>query len=109
MAANQVPMSLPTGDIVLSAGKRARQEIMTVYFLNGGTDWLAQWAQQNPSEFFTKMFGKMIIKEVEHQVDESVETLLDRLDERRDARMIDVTPEVVSTPWDTVDTKTSSG
>lgn len=83
------------GAIVLGAGKRVRQAIMTVYHMNGGDTWLSEWAKKNPGEFFTKLFAKMASKEVEHKIDDSVEDLLDRLDGRapQQARIIDAQVE----------------
>jgi hypothetical protein len=65
----------------------------TVYALNGGDEWYADWAARNPDDFFKSMFSKLITKEVEHNVSEGVEELLDRLDEQE--RIVDVTPHVV--------------
>lgn len=104
-----LPTATSDGAIVLGAGKRVRQAIMTVYHMNGGDTWLSEWAKKNPGEFFTKLFAKMAAKEVEHKIDDSVEDLLDRLDGRAQpkiARVIDA--EISDAVWSVPEPRTAA-
>jgi hypothetical protein len=45
---------------------------------------LADWADKNPTEFYTKLMGKVITKEVEVHSSGGVEELLAQLDAPQD-------------------------
>lgn len=94
MANDTSKLALPTaasdGQIMLGAGKRVRQSVMTVYHMLGGDQRMKEWAEKNLGEFYTKLYAKMMTKEVEHKVDDSVEDLLDRLDGREPPKVAHV-------------------
>lgn len=77
-----VPAGGPNGELLINAGRYARESVLTAFEMIGGVDRLADWADKNPGEFFTKMFPKVIGREVEHGVSEGVESLLDKLDQK---------------------------
>jgi hypothetical protein len=54
----------------------------------GGVDRLADWANKNTGEFYTKIWKHTIPKEVEVKAHDSIEAMLDRLDQKT----IDVVP-----------------
>lgn len=72
--------SAPDGAIMISAGKYARHAVMTAFEMIGGVKRMAEWADENPGEFYTKMFAKTITREVEERKSDSVEDLLDAID-----------------------------
>lgn len=88
------PKNLPAvtsdGAVMMSAGKYARQAVLTVFEQLGGTDTMKEWAEKNQTDFYTKMFAKTITREVEQQKTDSVEELLEAID-------------VEATPVDAVD------
>lgn len=79
-------MTLPTfgadsdGAVIPHAGRYARECVLTAFEMIGGVDRMAAWADENPTDFFTKLYPKVITKEVEIQASEGVEELLLRLD-----------------------------
>lgn len=68
------------GAVIPHAGRYARESVLTAFEMIGGVDRMADWADKNPGEFFTKLFPKVITKEVEVHASEGVEDLLARLD-----------------------------
>lgn len=83
-----------SGELVVNGGRFARGAVLLAYEMIGGTEALAEWAEENKGDFYTKLFGKVIGREVEHNVSDSVEDLLEKLDAGAlDTAIIDVTPE----------------
>lgn len=74
---------------MVHAGKYARQNVLVAFEMLGGVQALADWAQENPSEFYTKLFTKMIDREPAPASNDSLEDLLEKLDRQ----LIDVDPE----------------
>ncbi len=68
------------GDLNINAGRHTRTAIMAAFEMIGGTERLAEWADENPGEFFTKLFPKMATREVDDQIANSIEDMLDQLD-----------------------------
>lgn len=68
------------GELSVNAGRYSRAAIVMAFELNGGIEKFAEWAQENPSEFYTKLFGKLIGREAEPSKTEEVEDLLNILD-----------------------------
>lgn len=75
-----VPQAAPDGTIQINASKYARSAVLTAFEMIGGTARLAEWANNNPSDFFTKVFTKTIQKDIEVGARDDVEGLLERLD-----------------------------
>lgn len=69
-----------TGEMAVNAGRYSRAAVIMAFELNGGIEKFAEWADENPSEFYTKMFSKLIGREAESTKTEEVEDLLDILD-----------------------------
>lgn len=88
-------MTAPDGVMVPNLGRYHRQVVSIVFEMNGGVEWLADWAKNNETDFFTKLYPKLIPKEVEVQAAETVDDLLLKLAKERDKRMIDITPKEV--------------
>lgn len=78
------PLRLPDtdadGNLYAHVGRYAGRMVLVAFDMMGGVDRLADWADKNPGDFFTKVFPKVIAKPVEHSVSEGVEALLERLD-----------------------------
>lgn len=91
------------GELMVNAGRYARRSVLTVYEMIGGDEAMAEWAEENPGEFYTKMFTKVVGKEVEHNASESVEALLERLDEA------EATGEVVDADYELVEDGSGEG
>lgn len=83
-----LPMGGGDGQLMLSAGKYARQAVLTAFEMIGGVQALAEWAEDNRGEFYTKLFTKTITRETEVEHRGSLEDYLDELDKHT----IDVTP-----------------
>lgn len=68
------------GSIYENAGKYARGAVLYAFENIGGADALADWARENPDDFYTKLFPKIITKEVDVQDNRGVDELLTVLD-----------------------------
>lgn len=69
------------GAVIAHAGRYARECVLLAFEMIGGVERMADWADKNPGEFFTKLYPKVITKEVEVHASEGIEDLLARLDE----------------------------
>lgn len=92
-----------SGELTVNAGRYSRAAVIMAFEMNGGIEKFAEWAEENPSEFYTKMFGKLIGREVEQTKSDDVEDMLDILDgdatEIVDADLVEDAPdEVFETP-----------
>lgn len=65
---------------MVNAGRYARGAVVAAFQMIGGIEKFAEWADDNPTEFYTKMFGKTIGREIETKSTDSVEELLKVLD-----------------------------
>lgn len=75
--------ALPDGSIAaVRPARLANRAVEAVYELLGGDAAFAEWARENPTDYYTKMFAKTMTKTVEHGVDNSVEAMLDRIEGR---------------------------
>lgn len=82
------------GAVLPHAGRYARECVLIAFEMIGGVERMADWADKNPNEFFTKLYPKVITKEVEVHASEGVEDLLLRLDAaERSGRSIGVEGE----------------
>ena len=72
--------SAADGAIMVSAGKYARNIVLSVFEQIGGQNAMADWAREFPGEFYTKLFSKTITREVEEKKTDSVEDLLEAID-----------------------------
>lgn len=68
------------GSVIQHIGPYARECVMTAYHMIGGTERLADWADRNPTEFYTRLFTKVITREVEVTAGSGIEELLAQLD-----------------------------
>lgn len=75
---------IPSGDadgaVIHHAGRYAREAVLLAFEMIGGVERMANWADANPGEFYTRLFTKVIAKEVEVSASQGVEDLLSRLD-----------------------------
>ena len=74
------PFGDADGAVIAHAGRYARECVLVAFEMIGGTDRLAQWADKNPTEFFTRLFPKVITKETEITASKGIEDLLALLD-----------------------------
>lgn len=68
------------GAVIAHAGRYARECVLVAFEMIGGVERMADWADKNPDQFFTKLFPKVINREVEVNASEGIEDLLLRLD-----------------------------
>jgi hypothetical protein len=68
------------GAVITHAGRYAREAVLVAFEMIGGVERMADWANQNPGEFYTKLYTKVITREVEVSASEGIEDLLLRLD-----------------------------
>lgn len=92
--------SVPTirkddGAVMENMGRFSRGVVRAVFESIGGVERMAQWADENPGEFYTKMFAKTITRETEVNTSEGVDALLARLDAAEQAGVIDADYEVL--------------
>lgn len=77
------------GAVVMTAGRFAREAVLSVFEQIGGVEAMAEWAANNPDDFYTKVFTKTITREIEQHDERDIDRVIAELDER----MVDVTPE----------------
>lgn len=83
LPSTRVSPSMPDvfqGEIYRQVGKYARGAVLYAFEQVGGPQGLADWAEQNPDEFYTKLFPKIIARESEVQHVRGVDDLMDLLD-----------------------------
>lgn len=68
------------GAVIAHAGRYARECVLVAFEMIGGVERMADWADKNPGEFYTKLYTKVITREVEVHASEGIEDLLLRLD-----------------------------
>lgn len=66
--------------VIQSAGRYARGAVLYAFERIGGADGLADWAENNQSDFYTKLFTKVVTREVEVSDNRTVDELMDALD-----------------------------
>jgi hypothetical protein len=74
------PFGDADGAVIAHAGRYSRECVLLAFEMIGGVERMADWADRNPTEFYTKIFTKTITKEVEINASEGIEDLLLRLD-----------------------------
>lgn len=79
-SALRLPDTDADGQLYQHVGRYAGRMVLTAFDMIGGVDRLADWADKNPGEFFSKVFPKVIAKPHEVGVSGGVETLLERLE-----------------------------
>lgn len=87
MSKRNLPAVTPDGAVMaLASGKGfARNAVLTAFQMIGGTERLAEWADENPGEFYKGLFSKTITREADVHHTIGVEDSLDELDELDDA------------------------
>lgn len=78
-----LPTIGPDGTVMQHAGRYAKNAVLTVFDMLGGTRGLAEWALKNPAneaDYYTKIFPKTIQKDVEVKDSRSIEDVLAALD-----------------------------
>jgi P2-related tail formation protein len=84
------------GAVMENMGRYSRGVVKAVFESIGGVERMAEWADENPGEFYTKLFAKTITRETEIGTTEGVEALLERLDEaEKSGDVIDAEFEVL--------------
>lgn len=63
-----------------NVGKYARGAVLYAFERVGGAEGLAQWANENRDDFYTKLFPKVITREVDVTERRGIDELLDALD-----------------------------
>jgi len=62
--------------------------VQDAFEMIGGIQRFAQWADENPSDFYTKLFSKTITRESDVNVQVGVENMLDELQEAEARGMV---------------------
>lgn len=75
-----VPYGDADGAVIVHAGRYARESVLVAFEMIGGVQRLADWADRNPTEFYTRLFTKVITREVELSAGTGIEDLLAMLD-----------------------------
>lgn len=94
-----LPVVLPAGGMLPHISGRLRTATVdAVFVMIGGAERLADWADKNPGEFFTKIWGKGMSKpiSIEVQDENSLEGLLAALDGGEHAKVINPAGEPVT-------------
>ena len=87
----------PDGTIMTQTSKYGRLAALAVFEMIGGTRALAEWAQRNPTDFYTKIFTKTISKEVEISAATGVDAIVKQLGNAvEDEDILDVDYAVVA-------------
>lgn len=73
---------------MVSAGRKSSQLVLDVFEMIGGVEAMAEWAEENPGEFYTKLFTKTIRQEADVRHTLGVEDMLDELDDAEEDGMI---------------------
>lgn len=73
---------------MVSAGKKSSKLVLDVFDMIGGVEAMAEWAEENKGEFYTKLFSKTITRESEVNHTVGVEDMLDELEEAEENGMI---------------------
>lgn len=82
---------------MVSAGKKSSKLVLDVFDMIGGVEAMAEWAEENKGEFYTKLFSKTITRESEVNHTIGVEDMLDELEEaERNGMVLDGTYEDVT-------------
>lgn len=68
------------GAVIAHAGRYSREMVLLAFEMIGGVERMADWADRNPGEFYTKLFPKVITREVEVHAGQGIEELLAKLD-----------------------------
>ena len=107
LATTRTDMQLPSRDLaklpVISAeqyqhlGRFSGALVLSVFEMIGGAPRMASWADQNPTDFYTKLLPKVISRSQQVDVsgtltiDDAI-SRLERMDEGEYADVVDVTP-----------------
>ena len=83
-----LPMVGPDGALMAHAGKRSAMLVQDAFEMIGGVQRFAQWADENPGDFYTKLFSKTITRESDVNVQVGVENMLDELQDAEAQGMI---------------------
>jgi hypothetical protein len=86
---SRLPKTAPDGTIMTNAAKYSRNAVLTAFEMIGGTQALAEWAQDNKTDFYKTIFTKTIQRDVEVGVSDGVEALLGQLDAKKQVEMED--------------------
>lgn len=70
----------PMGSIMANSGKHLRNSVAAAFEMIGGTQALAEWAQVNKGDFYTKLMPKLIVKEIQVDDRRSIDDMVLELD-----------------------------
>lgn len=82
-ALRPAPMELmvdPMGSIMANSGRHLRNAVAAAFEMIGGTQALAEWAQTNKGDFYTKLMPKLIVKEIQVDDRRSIDDMVLELD-----------------------------
>lgn len=83
-------------------GRYANGVVGTVFEQLGGVERMRVWADQNPTDFYTKLFPKIMTRaqQVDHSGTLTIDDAISRLERMEEADYTDVTPEPRALPYD---------
>jgi hypothetical protein len=65
---------------MVNVGRHSRELTLTAFYMMGGIERFADWANSNPTEFYTKLFPKIITREIEVTASQGIEDLIKKMD-----------------------------
>lgn len=96
-AVNRLPVI--SADQYAHVGRYAGGVVMAVFEQLGGVRRMASWADENPTDYYTKIFPKMISRSSQLEVSGSV-SLDDAISRLEAGDVVDADYEVVEKEWD---------
>ena len=81
----RIPAASSDGAVMTLTGSYARHAVLAAFQAIGGVERLAEWADENPGEFYKSIFSKTITRESEVNHTVGIENELDALEHLDDA------------------------
>lgn len=82
-ALRPAPMELmvdPMGSIMANSGRHLRNAVAAAFEMIGGTQALAEWAQTNKGDYYTKLLPRLLPKEIIVDDRRSVDDIINEMD-----------------------------
>lgn len=89
-AAAQLPYAAPDGTFFQNIGRKYLKDAgIAVFHMIGGVERMAEWANKNEGDYYTKIYPKLLEKQVEITDMRTVEDVIDDLDAEKLEQAID--------------------
>lgn len=101
-AVNRAPVI--SADQMQHVGRFANGVVLAVFEMIGGVDRMRDWADANPTDYYTKLFPKIMTKtaQVEHSGTVTLDDAISRLESQRSVDVVDAEWEEIPVQkgWD---------